>query len=256
MESYGRYGFSKKMIKAAKDSGADYAKFQTWSTDNLKSGPWDTDGRLELYKKSQLSKEQHYLLRDYCEEVGIKFLTSIFNAQDASWLSELSKNAMKIPSMEIQNHDILKAVDGKFDIIIISTGASKWEEIINAKNLIKSSTLHLLHCVSSYPTNAKNVNLPRINKLLEIHPHVGYSGHLKGIDDAIASLNYEPSFIEKHFTVDNNLPGRDNEFSITPEELKRLVDYKNSFKLMNLDLGIEMQDIESDVNQNYRGRWS
>ena len=247
---------AKKMIKSAYEAGADYAKFQTWSTKNLKSGPWDTDGRLELYEKAQLSIEQHYVLRDYCNQLGINFLTSIFNHNDAEWLSELSNNCIKIPSMEIQNLDIINAVDGKFDVVIISTGASSWEEILNAKKNIKNSKLHLMHCVSSYPTQAKNVNLPRMKKLNEIHSHVGYSGHLKGINDAIASLHFNPTFIEKHFTIDNNLPGRDNQFSITPIELKSLVDYKNDFELMNRDLGHEMQEIESDVNINYRGRWS
>jgi len=252
----GDMDLAKKMISAAKDAGADYAKFQTWYTKNLKSGPWDTDGRLELYKKSQLSKDQHYILKEYCDEVGINFLTSIFNAEDAVWLSELSKDALKVPSMEIQNHDILKAIDGKFNIIIISTGAANWDEILEVKNIINTSELHLLHCVSSYPTLAKNINLPRINKILEVHPNVGYSGHLKGIDDAIASLYYKPSFIEKHFTIDNSLPGRDNEFSITPDDLKRLVDYRNNFELMSIDLGSEMQEVELDVHNNYRGRWS
>ena len=252
----GDMDLAKKMIDATKEAGADYAKFQTWSTKNLKSGPWDTDGRLEIYKKAELKKDQHFMLKEYCDSIGIQFLTSVFNHNDVSWLSELGIETIKVASMEIHNENILEAVNSNFNNILLSTGASNWSELLNAKKIIDESKLTLLHCVSSYPTKAENVNLPRIDKIREIHPKVGYSGHFKGIDDAIAALSYNIDYIEKHFTIDNNLPGRDNQFSITTQELKELVNYKNNFFDMNKDLGNEMQDLELDVHENYRSRWT
>jgi N,N'-diacetyllegionaminate synthase len=252
----GDIDLAKKMIFEAHKAGADYAKFQTFSTKFLKAGPWDHDGRLEIYKKAELDKNQHIDLMNYCDKLGIKFLTSVFNHNDVGWLSELRNQEIKVASMEINNDKILSAVNDKFEKVFLSTGASTWEEVRNVKKYINKSELIIFHCVSSYPTNLENANLPRINDLKEIHSNIGYSGHCKGIYDAIASIEYGVSYIEKHFTTDRGLPGRDNTFAITPKELKMLVDYKNNYSLMNKNLGIEMQDIEEDVNTNYRNRWT
>lgn len=168
----------------------------------------------------------------------------------------LKLNYIKIPSPEVNNEKLLKTVNGNFKTVIVSTGTATWKEIKKVKEIINKSKLILLHCVSAYPANEQNINLPRISELKKINKSVGYSGHLIGINDAIASLNYNPSFIEKHFTLDNNLPGRDNKFALLPKELKQLVDYKNSFQLMNKYRGKNFQKIELDMRTNYRGRWS
>lgn len=252
----GNMSLAKKMIKAAKDAGADFAKFQTWSTKTLHDGPWDKDGRLEIYKKAELTKKQHVDLIKFCKLHKINFLTSVFNHQDVAWLKKLKLKYIKIPSPEIHNEKLLKAVNGNFSTVIASTGTATWNEVKKVKKIIKKSKLILLHCVSAYPANANNINLPRIEKLKKINKSVGYSGHLPGVHDAIASLNYEPEFIEKHFTIDNNLPGRDNKFALLPNQLKYLVDYKNSLLLMNIYKGKDFQKVELDMRENYRGRWS
>jgi N,N'-diacetyllegionaminate synthase len=252
----GDMDLAKKMIVAAKESGADYAKFQTWSVKNLKPGPWDNDGRLEIYKKAEISKDKHSLLKQYCDKIGINFLTSIFNVEDIDWLSELNCKIIKVPSHEVYNSKLIEKLDGKFETILISTGASKWNEVVNIKALLSKSNFTLMHCVSAYPCNSKNINLERINDLKTISKEVGYSGHSPEIYDAIASMNYEVSFIEKHFTIDKSLPGRDNEFALLPSELKTICDYRDRFFDMNIYHGKNSQDIESDVIDNYRGRWS
>ena len=252
----GDMDLAKKMIVAAKESGADYAKFQTWSVKNLKSGPWDKDGRLEIYKKAELSKDKHFLLKEYCDNIGINFLTSIFNVEDIDWLSKLNCKIIKVPSHEVYNSKLIEKLDGKFELILISTGASKWNEVLNIKTLLSKSNFTLMHCVSAYPCNSKNINLERINDLKTISKDVGYSCHSPEIYDAIASMNYELSFIEKHFTIDKSLPGRDNEFALLPSELKTICDYRDRFFDMNIYHGKDSQDIESDVIDNYRGRWS
>ena len=73
----GDMDLAKDMILAAKSSGADFVKTQIFNIKRLKPGPWDTDGRLEIYKGAELSKDQHFILRDYCDKVDIKFLTSV-----------------------------------------------------------------------------------------------------------------------------------------------------------------------------------
>tara|TARA_B100000315_G_C14593011_1_gene596980 strand:+ start:3752 stop:4564 length:813 start_codon:yes stop_codon:yes gene_type:complete len=253
----GDMSLAKEMISAASDSGAQYVKFQTWSVDNLKKGPWDSDGRREIYKKAELSRDQHVELFNYCNQNNISFLTSVFNYNDVEWIRDiLSLQTIKIPSHEIYNVELISMVDGLFEQVFISTGAAKWKEITTITNKIKKSNLVLFHCVSAYPCPAKNINLPRILELKKLCNNVGYSGHYFGIDDAIASLNYGVNYIEKHFTIDRNLPGRDNNFAILPDELATLVEYCRNHELMNRVLGVEMQSVELDTYKYYRGRWS
>jgi N,N'-diacetyllegionaminate synthase len=252
----GDMSLAKEMICAASEAGADFAKFQTWSVTNLKQGPWDTDGRREIYEKAQLSPEQHVELINYCKNKNISFLTSLFNPKDVEWICKLGLETIKIPSHEVHNGKLISCVDGLFKQIFISTGASKWKEITAIPKIIKKSKFVLFHCVSAYPAPANNINLPRIIELRKLSNTTGYSGHFFGIDDAIASLNYGVSFIEKHFTIDRNLPGRDNKFALLPDEMVMLTNYCKNFESMNNNLGLEMQTIELETFEKYRGRWS
>jgi len=247
---------AKEMINAAKEAGADYAKFQTWSVKNLKPGPWDTDGRLEIYKKAELTQEKHFYLKETCNQIGIDFLTSIFNINDADWLKDLDNSLIKVPSHEVYNIELVEKLDGLFDNILVSTGAASWEEINNLKSVVNNSHLILMHCVSAYPCHPENINLERINDLKTISDKVGYSGHLPEIYDALASMEYGVSYIEKHFTIDKSLPGRDNEFALLPSELKVICDFRDRYQDMKIYHGKDSQGIESDIIDNYRGRWS
>ena len=246
---------AKEMISAAAESGADYAKFQTWSTKHLIPGPWDTDGRLELYKKSEITPDQHFILLETCKKNKIHFLTSIFNVEHIDLIKEMEIKDIKIASMEIKNKELLNQCLNSFDNIFLSTGASNYDEIIEANKILKNKCV-LFHCVSIYPTPPANINLPRINDLKKINNRIGYSGHFNHIDDAVFALNYGVLYIEKHFTIDRNLPGRDNKFSITPEMLEDLCRIRDNYTLMSQYKGNDFQEEELDVRNNYRGRWS
>ena len=129
----GKIDLAKKMIDSAKLNGADYCKFQTWSEDNLKKGPWDNDGRRKIYQKAQLSKENHYELKNYCKKKGVIFFTSIFNLKDIIFLRKINRNIIKIPSHEIYNIELIEAASKNFKNVLISTGAAKWKEILKIK---------------------------------------------------------------------------------------------------------------------------
>ncbi len=247
---------AKQMIKAASNAGADYCKFQTWSVKNLKEGSWDNDGRRELYKKAELSKDMHYELKDYCNENKTKFLTSIFNIKDIEFLSSLTPEIIKIGSPEIYNIELIEKCLEIFDQVILSTGAAKWEEVTRLKSLPNLDKLVLLHCVSSYPCKPENINIPRMIELKKIVKKVGYSGHYPGIDDAIIAICNGAEFIEKHFTTNKELPGRDNKFSILPEDLKFLTDFKKNYLEMLKFKGLDLQNCEQDIYENIRGRWN
>jgi len=252
----GDLDLAKKMIKAASENGADICKFQSWSEKNLKDGPWDQDGRREIYKKAQLTKEKHYELMDVCKLYGVEFLTSIFNLNDVEFLSKLNSKIIKIPSHEIYNLDLIKKCLEKFDTVLISGGAAQWKEILDIKSQCNLKNSVMMHCVSSYPLDAENVNFKKMNELKKLFNDIGYSGHFSGIDDAIIAICLGAKYIEKHFTIDKTLPGRDNKFAINEKELLSISKFKKNYVKMNMDKGLDLQKCEEDIFNNYRGRWS
>jgi N,N'-diacetyllegionaminate synthase len=251
----GDMNLAKAMAKAAADSGADYAKYQTWSVNRLKSGAWDDDGRREIYERAELSKEQHIELIEYCSEVGVQFLSSVFSIQDAELLVELGCKEVKIPSFESRNHDLIKYCDEHFDTVFISTGTSLFKEIQESEQYMDSADWYILHCVSSYPCSPSIANLPRMNKLKELRHPVGYSDHIEGVESAKIAIGEGAVVIEKHFTTDKTLPGRDNQFAILPEELLDLTNYIKMREQMFISHGNDFQDCELDSRNNYTGRF-
>ena len=253
----GDMNLAEKMIKEASLAGVDYCKFQTWNVKNLKEGPWNTDGRLEIYKKAELSDEKHYELIKLCKKYNTKFLTSVFNINDLEFVYSISKDAIKIPSHEVYNIDLIKESSKLFNKIFLSVGACKWEEFEKILNLdIDINKFIFMHCVSSYPLAEENVNFPKLIKIKNKHENVGYSGHLKDIQDAIAAVSLGVVAVEKHFTINNDLPGRDNKFALMPNQIKEIKKYIDIFYKMNQDCGIDVQECEMDIYKNYRGRWS
>lgn len=249
---------AKKMIDVASRNGADICKFQSWRESNLKSGSWDNDGRREIYKKAQLTESQHYELKEYCELNNVNFLTSIFNINDVNFLKKLNHKLIKVPSHEVYNLDLIKNCLNNFDKVLISSGASNWHEIEEIKKKFEKqhNKIIMMHCVSSYPLNAENVNFNKMRELIKAYEEIGYSGHFSGIDDAKIAICLGAKYIEKHFTIDKSLPGRDNKFAINDKELLELKNFRDNYLKMNIDRGLDLQECEKDIYDNYRGRWS
>ena len=165
---------------------------------------------------------------------------------------------------------VIRSYDFKFGFVIPNSSNS-WEfmyelpelsaeeeqEIIDANKILKSgnATYNLMHCVSSYPCNPETANIGRINWLKELHDNVGYSDHTGSIIIPASAVVLGASVIEKHFTTDKSLPGRDNKFALDPNEFKLMSSNIREVELAMNDLGIDYQDIESDTVNNYRGRW-
>ncbi len=253
---------AEKMIIAAKESGATHAKFQNWKVSKLKAGPWDTDGRREIYKKAELSNEKTNKIYDICEKNKINFLTSIFDSSEAEFISSISNEIIKIPSPELRNKELLINCSKLFKCIILSTGASNLDEIKNSLELIKENNndckIILLHCVSLYPCEDKNVRLQRINSLKKIHNSIGISDHTPDSLSSILSIPFGINTIEKHFTIDNDLPGRDNKFALLPDEFLKISIATLRYKSMHNDLDNDNNflDQEKEVRDIYSGRWS
>jgi len=250
---------AKEMIKAAADNGATYAKFQTWSVDRLKPGAWDEDGRRQIYEQAELSKEDHIELIKYCNDVEIYFMSSVFSIQDAELLVELGVDEVKIPSFESRNHELIKYCNKHFTNVFMSVGTSTMGEIDYSFDLFDNCNLFLMHCVSSYPCNPEIANLPRMKSLFELEgegTRIGYSDHIMGVESAKVAIGEGAQVIEKHFTTNRDLPGRDNQFAILPEELKDLSDYIRLREKMLVNLGVDYQECEQDSRDNYTGRFN
>ena len=237
---------ARDMISASKENGADFVKFQTWSVSRLKRGPWDDDGRLEIYKEAELTREKHIELLEFSNKIGIPFFTSVFSIPDAELLHSLEVDTVKIASAESRNKELLKFCDGVFKTIYISTGTSTIEEVELSIGYLSKAEIVLLHCVSAYPLEPQNANLPRINSLKELCDKVGYSDHTCGVETTKVSLQYDIEVVEKHFTLDQSLPGRDNKFAILPHELKDLSNYIKTMEEMNTYHGDGYLDCEEE----------
>jgi N,N'-diacetyllegionaminate synthase len=253
----GNMVLAKKMIKLAKLNGADICKFQFWSEKNLKNGPWDHDGRRKIYKKAQLNFEKHLELIKFCKKVKIDFLTSAFSLNDAKIVKKLKLKMIKIPSHEIYNTELIKYAHANFQNVLLSCGACTKEELWKlVKKYRNTKKMTFMHCVSSYPLKNSNVNFPKMIKIKNLFKNFCYSGHYENIDDCYAPIVLGAKYLEKHFTINKKNPGRDNKFAILPNELKKLVEFRNNFFLMNIDKGLEVQNCEIDIFKNYRGRWN
>ncbi len=247
---------AREMISASKDNGADFVKFQTWSVSRLKNGPWDKDGRLEIYKKAELLKDQHFELYEYSNKIGIEFFSTPFSIEDCELLKSVQSKFVKVASFESTNRELLEYCDRNFDILFISTGTKSLNEVKASLKFLKKSKYYLFHCVSSYPTEPKYCNLPRINSLKKICDKVGFSDHTKGIEVTKISLEYNLDFIEKHFTLNRNLPGRDNKFALLPNELNDLSNYIKLREQANTNHGDNYLEVEKESRKWMTGRFS
>jgi N-acetylneuraminate synthase len=234
----GDFALAKQLVDTAKESGADAVKFQTYIAEKViapdapkaeyQAAATDpTESQLEMVKKLQLSFDQFAQLKSHCDDRGILFLSTPFDNDSADFLDLLGMGAFKIPSGEITNIPFLRYLAGKGKPLILSTGMSTLEEVSEALEAIvdeKNEQVILLHCVSSYPTPAAEVNLRAMKTMAKTFDlPVGFSDHTNGINIALAAVALGACIIEKHFTLDKNLPGPDHQASLEPAELAALV---------------------------------
>lgn len=245
------------MVKAAKDSGADTAKFQYWNPAKLKSGAWDLDGRRAIYEKAFLTPEKIRFLQDVCKDNEIKFLISVFNEGDALDIKNLEISEIKIPSHEVANTRLHKFVSAEFQKCYVSMGAGSWTELRSASEIYNASSCSwfAMHCVSSYPCPVDQINLPKLEILRQLHNYLGFSDHTQCLITPALSVAQGCKVIEKHFTSDNDLPGRDNKFALNPVNFRKMVDNIRIAEEAFIDRGAESLELESDTIMNYRGRW-
>ena len=240
MNHNGSIETAKKLVDVAAKAGADMVKFQTFSADRLVTASAfkaeyqnQTTDALEsqhdMIRKLELSREMHEELIAYCRLCGIEFFSTGFDTQSIDMLVELGLEQFKIPSGEITNLPYLRHVAQYGKSVIISTGMANLGEIEAALEVLETSgtprnQITVLHCNTEYPTPMEDVNLRAMISIGEAFGiEVGYSDHTLGIEVPIAAVAMGATVIEKHFTLDRNLPGPDHQASLEPDELKAMV---------------------------------
>lgn len=229
-----------QLIDIAVEVGADYIKFQTFCSEELTSSiakkakyqlqtTASNESQLAMLKKLELSKEIHFQLIDYCKHRNISFLSTAFDLGSLNFLKSLNLDLFKIPSGEITNYPYLEQISKYKKPIILSTGMANLSEIEAALDVLLSNGLSrdqitVLHCNTEYPTPFHDVNLKAMLSIRDaFRVKVGYSDHTAGIEVSLAAVAMGACVIEKHFTIDKNLPGPDHKASLEPNELRALV---------------------------------
>lgn len=183
------------------------------------------ESQLEMIKKLQLTFNDFKILKEYCAEKGVMFLSTPFDLESCDFLNELKMEIFKIPSGEITNLPYLRKINSFGKKVILSTGMATLDEIQDALEVLKNCKVSLLHCTTEYPCPYSDVNLNAMQTMRErFGLEVGYSDHTQGIEVPIAAVTMGATIIEKHFTLDRNMEGPDHKASLEPDELKQMVD--------------------------------
>jgi len=231
---------AKQLIDAAAEAGADLVKFQTFSADRLvtasaKKAEYQsktTDGtetQHQMLRRLELDAQMHHVLVAHCAESGIGFFSTGFDIESVNFLLEIGQDQFKIPSGEITNLPYLRHIGGLGKRVLLSTGMATLGDIEAAIDVLEEAgadrkKMVVLHCTTEYPTPMDEVNLrAMVNIGKAFGVAVGYSDHTSGIEVSVAAVAMGAEVIEKHFTLNRNLPGPDDKASLEPYELKALI---------------------------------
>jgi N,N'-diacetyllegionaminate synthase len=230
---------ARKMIDAAKQSGADAVKFQTFTAETLvsqgtpkvsyqESMTSPEESHYEMIRKLELKWEAHAPLKEYCEKQGLTFISTPYDVDSARFLhEELDIVTFKTASADIVDLPLQRFIASTCKPVMVSVGMATIGEVETVAEVYRqaaNTNMVLLHCVSNYPCADESLNLTVMNTLRQaFQVPVGYSDHSVGTEAATLSIALEAKVIEKHFTLDKELPGPDHRASSTPEEFKLLV---------------------------------
>ncbi len=241
----GSLALAKELALRAKEAGADVVKYQTFVPEKLtthtaqkaayQERSTGSGSQLDMLRRLCLSKDDFRELRCYCDNIGIRFLSTAFDLESLAFLYELGVPFWKLPSGEITNLPYLEAIAATGLPVVMSTGMASLEEVEDALRVIERGTrnITILHCTTQYPTPLCDVNLRAMDTLRERFGYpVGYSDHTRGIIVPIAAAARGAVVLEKHFTLDRNMEGPDHKASLEPNELAEMVSSVREVELM------------------------
>lgn len=235
----GDFRLAKKLIYKAYECGVDAVKFQIFKTDLFIHNK-DTKN-YKKFKKFELSQKKFLLLKNYCKKLGLTFFGSAFDVESLDFLIK-NTHIIKIASSENVNFEMIHKVLRNKKKCIISTGFLDYNSIKKLVNNLNKSfnkkflkkKLSIMHCVSSYPADNKDLNLNTIKQLKkDLDIEIGYSDHSLGIDACKIAVSLGATIIEKHFTLNKNFSSfRDHQLSANPKEMKEMINHIRDIKII------------------------
>jgi N-acetylneuraminate synthase/N,N'-diacetyllegionaminate synthase len=234
----GKLDLAYKLCDAAKEAGVDIIKFQTWNTDlvvtkNTRMAEYQAENmsslesQYEMLKKLELSYAHFRLVKEHCDNIGIRFLSTADERESLDFLISLGIDLVKLGSGEITNIPYLRYIGGLNLPVILSTGMSNLAQVAIAYDTLVNAgvkDISILHCTTNYPCPMDEVNLKAMCTLRDAFKcPVGYSDHTMGTEVPVAAVALGAEIIEKHFTLDRIMDGPDHKASLEPAELKLMV---------------------------------
>ncbi len=228
-----------ELCDAAKNAGADVVKFQTWKTEKLitktvrqadyqENNTGVSESQFDMLKKLELSYDDFSAIKSHCDQIGILFASTADEPDSLDFLVSLGMPFIKVGSGDIGNVSFLRYIGSKGLPVILSTGMSTMEDIELSVHSLKeggAEDITLLHCTTSYPCVAEDVNLRAMVTLQKYFGlPVGYSDHTIGKEVAIAAVAMGAYVLEKHFTLDCKMEGPDHIASTEPDAFREMVD--------------------------------
>ena len=259
----GDVALAKQMISAARDAGADYAKFQTFSADDLVTAhagvaayqqPAARGGtQQEMLRELELTHDHFRELKAFSESLGIGFLTTAHDFTSLDFVLRLDLDYIKIPSGDLTNRPLLERVAAEGTKIILSTGMGSFDEVAQALEVLEQSRLSremvtVLQCTTNYPAPLEEANLRAMVSMGEqLAVGIGYSDHTDGNDTSVAAVALGAHIIEKHLTLDKSMPGPDHAASANPSEFAAMV---RSIRAVETALGSEVKALSETEAPN------
>ena len=232
-----------KLIDLAKNCGFDSVKFQKRTVEittplakqkDLRETPWGRISYLDYKKKIEFGKKEFDIINKHCKNIKMTWFASPWDIKSSQFLKQYKLKYNKVASPMLTNLDLLKFIAKQRKYTFISTGMSKIKDIDNAINIFKKFNCNfgLMHCVSTYPANLRDLNL----SLIEIYKKkykvdIGYSGHEKNVSPSLMAACLGAQFIERHITLDRTMWGTDQAASLEKNGMQLLVDTIRKFEI-------------------------
>lgn len=249
-----------KLIDVAKDAGADIVKFQTSinsisryaeKAEYQKKTTDASESQLEMVNKLRLGFDNYRKLKQYCEKIGIEFLSTPFDVESVRFLASIDVNYWKIPSGDILNIPLIEEMCKTPKPVILSTGMATMNELEIPVEILKHGGINditMLQCTTEYPAPYESTNLFAMKSIgARFNTSYGISDHTPGIEVPIAAVALGATVVEKHFTLDKNMEGPDHQASLDPAELKTLV---KSIRNVEMALGSEEKNVQECERKN------
>jgi N-acetylneuraminate synthase/N,N'-diacetyllegionaminate synthase len=227
-----------QLCDAAKASGADVVKFQTWKTEKIithsvaqadyqAKNTGQTESQFDMLKRLELSYDDFAKVKAYCDKIGIIFASTADEAESLDFLVQLGVPFLKVGSGDVGNVSFLREIGSKKLPVLLSTGMSSLADVDISLNALReggAEDITLLHCTTNYPCPYEDVNLRAMLTLRDaFHLPVGYSDHTMGATISVAAVALGARVIEKHFTLDKGMMGPDHVASTEPRELTAMI---------------------------------